>query len=317
MIRIPRISAKPSTLWQLPALCVLAASISACGGSSGTTDTQTLFGSGTDSDGDGLTDTEEATIGSDPALTDTDADGLDDGFEVNTVLSSPIVADSDSDGLPDGLEYNTLLTNPNLVDSDFDGTDDGDEDSDGDGVTDADEVANGTDPIVANGTNNPTPQACSDTNSSNDFWGDNCQLNRFGDYARSSYTQGVQRILWCQGNGQNVATITAFADGAFGPMTEQAVRDFQAANSIAVDGVVGPDTWNSLRSKLSVVSFSATAEGYDTHSIIGCDSDVQFYQRTVESTDASGATTTDLFEWQMARTPGSAERVDFSTGAPY
>ncbi|MCX6398708.1 MAG: thrombospondin type 3 repeat-containing protein [Propionibacteriales bacterium] len=35
-----------------------------------------------DTDGDGLTDEEEATLGTDPALADTDGDGVDDGQEV-------------------------------------------------------------------------------------------------------------------------------------------------------------------------------------------------------------------------------------------
>jgi peptidoglycan hydrolase-like protein with peptidoglycan-binding domain len=34
-------------------------------------------------------------------------------------------------------------------------------------------------------------------------------------------------------------------DGIFGPLTEQSVRGFQQALSIAVDGIVGPVTWRA------------------------------------------------------------------------
>lgn len=45
-----------------------------------------------DSDGDGLSEAEEATLGTDPSNPDTDADGLPDGLEARVSLPEPIVA---------------------------------------------------------------------------------------------------------------------------------------------------------------------------------------------------------------------------------
>ena len=42
-------------------------------------------------------------------------------------------------------------------------------------------------------------------------------------------------------HGQNIA-----ADGAFGPLTESAVRAFQQSRGLAVDGIIGPQTWGAL-----------------------------------------------------------------------
>ena len=90
-----------------------------------------------DADGDGLTNTEENSLGTNPRDSDSDNDGLGDGDEVDTYGSSPTDADSDSDGLGDGDEVNIHGSNPTL------------EDSDADGFYDKFEVDNGYSPSIA------------------------------------------------------------------------------------------------------------------------------------------------------------------------
>jgi len=67
-----------------------------------------------DSDGDGVSDADEATLGTDPNNPDSDGDGLTDGEERN-LGTNPLAADSDGDGLLDGSEA-TSGSNPNESD---------------------------------------------------------------------------------------------------------------------------------------------------------------------------------------------------------
>jgi MYXO-CTERM domain-containing protein len=127
-----------------------------------------------DTDGDGLSNGEEAALGTDPNSSDTDGDGIDDGDEV-TGGTDPLDAcdpndtvgacDADDDGLTNA-EEDTAGTDPLQPDTDRDGVNDGDEvdggsdpldpcdpdstvtvcDADGDGLSDDDEDDLGTDP---------------------------------------------------------------------------------------------------------------------------------------------------------------------------
>jgi hypothetical protein len=121
-----------------------------------------------DPDGDGLTNLQEYTHGTDPRNPDTDGGGVSDGDEIergtnprNAPQDDPI--DSDGDGLTDKAETQVFNTDPNNPDSDDGGISDGDEvlifntdpndarddgDSDGDGLSDYEETNTyGTDPF--------------------------------------------------------------------------------------------------------------------------------------------------------------------------
>lgn len=77
-------------------------------------------------------------------------------------------------------------------------------------------------------------------------------------YAQVSYgSQGssvkeLQKLLNNNGYSLNV-------DGIFGSKTQSAVRDYQSKNGLAVDGIVGNNTWSSLTSSKSGESSGATA----------------------------------------------------------
>lgn len=110
-----------------------------------------------DSDEDGLTDAQEAELGTDAHEPDSDDDGSGDWEEVLNG-TDPLEPDTDDDGVPDGADEDPG-TDPSSVDSDGDGltddveeilgTDPGSEDSDDDGFSDVDELAYGTDPVLA------------------------------------------------------------------------------------------------------------------------------------------------------------------------
>ena len=139
-----------------------------------------------DFDGDGYSNLEEITAGTDPLdntdiPTDTDSDGISDVAEVTILGTDPAVADSDSSNTPADESGNSI--NDNAEDFDGDNISNEDEiaagsdpfdssstptDFDGDGVTNAQEVTLGTDPNNANSDSSNTPLVDESTNSIND-----------------------------------------------------------------------------------------------------------------------------------------------------
>jgi hypothetical protein len=107
-----------------------------------------------DSDGDGLLDSTETTLGTDPNNADTDGDGVSDGAEVGPNTSAPL--DSDGDGIIDALESSVTDSDGDGVPNQSDATNNNPclpsannaaclaFDSDGDGLTNAQEDALGT-----------------------------------------------------------------------------------------------------------------------------------------------------------------------------
>jgi uncharacterized repeat protein (TIGR02543 family) len=93
-----------------------------------------------DEDGDTLTKSQEAVLGTSPSSGDTDVDGLLDQEEVNVHGTDPIKKDTDGDLLKDGTEVKATATNPLVKDTDGDGVQDADEDLDGDGFTNRQEL---------------------------------------------------------------------------------------------------------------------------------------------------------------------------------
>ncbi len=91
-----------------------------------------------DADEDGLLNTNETALGSDPRDSDSDDDGLFDGDEVSSYQTDPTLADTDGDGISDGDEVNSYQTDPTLSDTD------------GDGISDGAEIDGGSNPFLSN-----------------------------------------------------------------------------------------------------------------------------------------------------------------------
>jgi hypothetical protein len=112
-----------------------------------------------DPDNDGLSNLQEFLYTTQPHNADSDNDSLSDGDEVAIYYSSPTIFDTDEDGLSDGDEVNVHLSSPLIKDTDEDGLSDSSEvnlyltspisaDTDTDGLPDQYEVLNDLNPLL-------------------------------------------------------------------------------------------------------------------------------------------------------------------------
>jgi len=69
----------------------------------------------------------------------------------------------------------------------------------------------------------------------------------------SSYTKALQLLLHDAGTTESrrYISLSGGIDGSFGPGTVRAVKAYQSANGLSVDGSCGPNTWFRLYSELN------------------------------------------------------------------
>lgn len=169
----------------------------------------------------------------------------------------------------------------------------------------------------------------SDPDSSNNSWADNCVVEPFirnssdtdwvnGPFQKSYYVQGMQRILACREYGGASESIDAFADGAFGDGTVEALREFQADQGLIVDGIVNDETWAELQSLVFNLNNRVDADsdeafiGYGVTRVANPTTDIDCSQVSsfygVLATEGA-----DLFSgWRLALTHGSLVPSTFS-----
>ncbi len=164
----------------------------------------------TDDDDDGLSDEDEALLGTDPTEADSDGDGLDDATEVGTDLADPL--DSDGDEIIDALDEDDDGDGLDTIDEgqeDPDGDGIGnslDSDSDGDGFTDAEEGAGDPD---GDGLGNYIDTDSDDNGSTDDVDGDGDQDgDTIPDYQDLDDTDGPKADP--DGDGLSTAVELAF-----------------------------------------------------------------------------------------------------------
>jgi len=175
-------------------------------------------------------------------------------------------------------------------------------------------------------------QGGSDPGSTNDLWNDNCTILydtlsataevEESPFYKSTYVQGIQRILFCQGYAPEGQSIDLFADGLYGPFSFEAVRAFQEAEGLLVDGHIGPATWGALQKQVENNETVVTVHSDDKYTAYGilpsiestllmiddCSQVTHFFHRFSDASEIDG--------WEMARIPGENSKGPFSIAEP-
>lgn len=123
----------------------------------------------------------------------------------------------------------------------------------------------------------------------------NCTIG-YGYDTAANYITGIQRIL--KGLGFYGGSI----DGLWGPLSEGAMKNYQASEGITQDGIVGPVTWGRLDDEIVFCTHTAS---YDYHRAPG----------TLESCVGSFRFGNTSALWYI-KTLGGSWQVAFSTSGP-
>ena len=193
---------------------------------------------GHDPDEDGLSNLREYELGTIPDHPDSDADGLNDGDEVNLHLTNPLEGDSDSDGMPDGWEVKYKL---NPLDSS-----DAAKDADNDAHTNWTEYKAGSNPQDLNSVPPILP------------W-----VTTQGDSAHTAYIPLALRadnfnVRWAKSVGMSALNPVASADGVVFVST----RSSQTSPALlALNSLDGEIIWQKTFEDLFAINSPAYDDG--------------------------------------------------------
>jgi len=244
--------------------------------------TNPVFGNGADDaaadpDNDGLSNAQEAVLGTNPSDPDSDNDGIDDGAEVGNdgivdpTDTDPLDADSDGDGLGDGAEIvgqdgspnNGDETDPLNPDTDNDGIGDGvevgvngdadpstttdptDPDSDNDGLSDGVEDANAdgavSNTIGATGTSGSGETDPNNNDTDGDGLRDGDEANGTGPLAVVGATDPLDTDTDDGGTQDGTEVLADGTDPVAAPLDDAAADPDNDGLSNAQEAAIGSD----------------------------------------------------------------------------